>query len=94
MKKFKLFIGIDISKKWFDVSLTEDGEKSSMVHRQFKNTQKGFKAMYQWIKTQVECPLDEWLCCMEHTGVYTLKLCHYLECLGVVYILESALRIH
>ena len=37
MKKYVLFIGIDISKKWIDVSLSLDGQKSEMLHQVFDN---------------------------------------------------------
>ena len=37
MKNYGLFIGIDISKKWIDVSLAIDEDKKKMIHRQFDN---------------------------------------------------------
>jgi len=45
MKKYALFVGIDISKSWIDVSLTLDGQKASMPHRRFGNDLQGFAQM-------------------------------------------------
>lgn len=96
MKKYALFIGIDISKKWIDVSLTTDGNKTTMDHKQFANTIKGFKQMLEWLKPiakELEIATHEWLFCMEHTGVYTIPLSYFLEEQALDYILEVALRI-
>ena len=49
MKKYLLFIGIDISKKWIDVSLTIDGQRAHMKHRRFGNQAKSFAKMLKWI---------------------------------------------
>ena len=50
MKKYQLFIGIDISKKTIDVSLSTDGQKANMIHRVFSNNSKGFKKLLNWIR--------------------------------------------
>lgn len=71
----KIFIGIDISRQWIDVCVTTDGK--SILHRQFENNIKGFKAMIKWIK-EFSKQLNEWLICMEHTGIYALPLWYFL----------------
>jgi len=95
MKKYVLFIGIDISKKWIDVALTPDGQKDQMHHQRFSNKLKGFKKMMRWImkfiRQQNLAPC--FLFCMEHTGVYTFPLCYFLQEQGFDYVLDSALRI-
>lgn len=97
MKKYLLFIGIDISKKWIDVSLTIDGQKTHMKHRRFGNQTKSFAKMLQWIfsyaQAQQICDA-QWLFCMEHTGIYTLPLTFFLEQNQLDYVTESALRIN
>jgi len=95
MKKYVLFIGIDMSKKWFDASLTTDGDKKQMLHKQFNNTTSGFRQFINWIKKQARQSGIEgdWLFCLEHTGVYTLPLCVFLEQEAFDFVLESALRI-
>jgi len=97
MKKYGLFIGIDISKKWFDVALTLNGEKGEMIHRKFDNTPGGFIQLVEWVTRQSKklgiTGKTPWLFCMEHTGVYTLGLCAFLQERGLDYVMESGLRI-
>jgi transposase len=71
----KIFVGIDISKNWIDVCVTLDGKHIS--HRQFGNNLQGFKAMVKWIK-EFDSKLEEWLLCMEHTGIYGQPLWYFL----------------
>ncbi len=65
-QNFYYFIGIDISKKFFDVAIIENERTSSYV---FENTKKGTNAFIRLLKNQ-KIPLDNTLICMEHTGVY------------------------
>ena len=95
MQKYQLFIGIDISKKWIDVCLTFTGKKPEMPHRRFLNQANDFKKMLTFIsryagKHQIQ---GRWLFCMEHTGVYVLPLCSFLEEHALDYVLQSALAI-
>lgn len=95
MKNYGLFIGIDISKLWIDVSLALDGNKAKMLHCQFDNNLAGFKKLLAWIKKYVKANKvkQDWLFCMEHTGVYTLQLCVFLQERELDYALESGLQI-
>ncbi len=95
MKNYELFVGLDISKKWFDASITTNGKKSEMLHRRFNNSLKGFALLVKWLKGQSKklSINGPWLLCMEHTGIYTLPLCAFLEKNEIDYIIESALRI-
>ena len=95
MKKYSIFIGIDISKKWIDVSLTLDGQKVKMIHQRFSNQVKGFTQMLRWIKAyaQLHQADQHWLFCMEHTGVYGIPLNCFLEEQSLDYVLETPLRI-
>ena len=96
MKKYTLFIGIDISKSWIDVSLTLDGQKASMPHHRFANREKSFVRMQKWIDTfsrEHQLCSEQWLFCMEHTGVYTLPLTFFLQKHDYDYVVESALQI-
>lgn len=93
MKNFKLFIGIDVSKKTLDVALSLDGDKSSMVHRKFSNDLKGFKQMIKWIKSHTAIKSSKWFFGMEHTGLYVIRLCQFLENQKISYIIESPLRL-
>jgi len=81
MRKYKLFIGIDISKNWIDVCFSLNGKKSEMPHARFSNDKKGFAAMLKFLKSsgQYSKGLKQCIFCMEHTGVYSLALCRFLE---------------
>lgn len=95
MKNYVLFIGIDISKKWFDASLTVNGLKEQMAHKRLANTSDGFEKLIGWIhsKAQALGLNGPWLICLEHTGIYTLPLCVFLQEHSFDFVLESALRI-
>ena len=83
------FIGIDISKLTIDVWLYH-----AKKHMQFDNTQKGFKAMLAWIRTITKIPAtNQYLFCLENTGLYNLPFCSFADDQQLNYCLESALRI-
>ena len=73
-----LFIGIDFSKKKFDVSLLERDNPQQVKHNSFDNTQDGSKMLLKWIKTQTNINSENWLFCGEHTGLYGIILTEYL----------------
>lgn len=66
MKKDAL--GIDVSKKTFDVYLHQ-----LKLSNQFNNNKEGYKSLVKWLKTNKLNP-NEVLICMEHTGLYSLVL--------------------
>jgi len=95
MTKFVIFIGIDISKQWFDAALYWSGLEDALPGKRFDNKQKGFEAFLEWvnqqlIKHQVQ---GHWYVCMEHTGIYGLALAHFLEAKKTKVVMESPLRI-
>ena len=65
-KDFTYFIGIDISKKVFDVAIIQNQRTTSYV---FENSKKGTNAFIRLLKNQ-KIALPNTLICMEHTGVY------------------------
>lgn len=83
------FIGIDISKLTIDVWLYQ-----AKKHKQFENSEKGFKAMIKWIKqiTSIK-EAARYLFCLENTGLYNLPFCSFADDNQLNYCLESALRI-
>lgn len=76
MNKFKVFTGIDISKKTFDAALLF-AETGVLHHRCFSQTKEGFIAFVKWLNTQ-QIKLEETLICMEHTGLYTNGIIDFL----------------
>lgn len=69
MNKFKNYVGIDISKDYFDVVFIQD-LKSKSIHNQFENTVMGVRKLLTWLKS-LECTNTDTLLCMEHTGMYS-----------------------
>lgn len=69
MNKFKNYVGIDISKDYFDVAFIQD-LKSKSIHNQFENTVMGVRKLIIWLKS-LECKNTDTLFCMEHTGMYS-----------------------
>ncbi len=63
---YQFFIGIDISKRYFDVAILIGQRTTSYV---FENSRKGTNAFIRLLKNQ-KITLPNTLMCMEHTGVY------------------------
>jgi transposase len=74
---FTNFIGIDISKKTFDLALIKGNSTDNMVTAKFPNDYKGIVALEQFIRKQNLVKQDI-LFCIEHTGLYCRVLSSYL----------------
>lgn len=66
-------LGIDISKKTFDVALLMNNK---FKHKKFSNTTKGFVSLMSWLNKHGALSAH---CCMEATGVYGESLAEYLH---------------
>ncbi|OKL40267.1 IS110 family transposase [Pontibacter flavimaris] len=85
-------LGIDVSNDSLDVCLIRVSDGRQLCHK-LNNNPSGFRRMKAWLKQHgCEAGADT-LCCMEHTGMYTRQLVHYLLARGVHVWLESALQI-
>jgi transposase len=78
MSKLKNFVGIDISKLWFDAALIKTDNSFQIVHQQFVQKPEGFKKLQEWLSTHNVKIDDETLFCMESTGLYNTGLVNYL----------------
>lgn len=67
------FLGIDISKKTFDVALLLPSGKQK--HKKFPNTPDGFQGLFDWLQA---FDLTKIHACMEATNVYGNALAEYL----------------
>ena len=67
------FVGIDISKDYFDVAVEIDNK---WKHTQFSQTEKGFEALLRWIK---KFKVSDPQICMEATGAYWYELAEFLS---------------
>ena len=88
MEKYKLFVGIDISKDWIDAAFVN--ETTSMCQN-FSNCKKGYRSMLSWLKTFAKT--SQMLLCMEHTGLYGMPLWNYLAEHKICFVVENALHI-
>lgn len=68
----KNYLGIDVSKPWFDVSLLVviDHVKQSMITERFDNTVSGLKTFKAWLKINAITLDENSLLVIENTGVY------------------------
>lgn len=92
-KLIKNFVGIDISKSWFDAAVVMADNDFKTEYRQFEQTQKGFEQMLCWLKQNGINFVDQTLFCMEYTGIYNSGLVNYLvKCQAQLWV-EMPLRI-
>jgi transposase len=77
-KVLKNFIGIDISKSYFDAALIKVMHPGQSIHHQFSQCKNGFKKMLDWLKQQDVVLNDQTLFCMEYTGIYNTGLVNFL----------------
>lgn len=70
--KRKNYLGLDVSKLWFDVSLmiVVDHVKQSVVTARFDNSVAGIKAFKAWLKLHLVSYDENTLLVIENTGVY------------------------
>lgn len=92
MSKFKHFLGIDVSKEYFDAVLILDGNKENTIHNQFMNDSKGIKSLYQWLKKQ-GATAQNTLICLEYTGMYGKLIIRHLLSFNFSIWVEMSLKI-
>lgn len=91
----KCFLGVDVSKLWFDVSmLTIVGQvKQGMISERFDNNAAGFKKLTGWMKLH-KVPFDATtLVVIENTGVYHRMIWEYCNNKGLSLHIGNAARI-
>ena len=84
----KEFVGIDVSKNTLDVSLYH-----LKAHKVFANSQSGFNALLDWVGKQSGSSGASPVFCFEHTGIYSLGLCAFLQERTITYHLVPGLQI-
>lgn len=92
-KLFKNFVGIDISKKWFDAVLILLSDPGVVLHKQFIQNREGYEKMIEWLDQQGVLVDSQTLFCMEYTGLYNTGLVNYLVQYKAMIWVEMALRI-
>ena len=68
----KFFMGIDVSKLYFDLSLMKviDHQKHNVLTQRFDNTTAGIKTFHGWLKEQKVTFDEHSLLVIENTGIY------------------------
>lgn len=88
--KFNHFVGIDVSKKTFDVAIRESN--GSFIHSFFSNDRKGLRQFFKMLKEH-KIEFSNCLVCLEHTGIYTHLILKVLYDKGINIWLEQAINI-
>lgn len=86
--KINEIVGIDISKKDFDVRMHIGCELSS-----FMNDKKGFKQLIKWVKKTSSFDSKEIFYVFEHTGLYSYNLALFLTEKEIPFAMVSGLEI-
>lgn len=70
--KIKAYLGIDVSKQWFDLSFftVQNAIKKEMITQRFDNTLSGLKQMGKLLKQHQVTMNENSLLVIENTGVY------------------------
>ena len=84
---YSFFLGVDMSKEWFDAAIKHDSHPKTVKHHQFDNTTAGFQQLIKWLKQTSAVDLSQLFVCLEHTGVYTVPFCKFLAQKGICYTL-------
>ena len=88
----KVIIGIDVSKSWLDAHVLLMGSQEGHALR-IHNTVVGLTKLIKFINKQTKVNSDDWLFCMEHTGVYSYGLNSFLQERSIPQSMVNALAI-
>lgn len=71
-KQTCFFLGIDVSKLWFDITLMAvvNFQKQQMITERFDNTIKGLALLKKWLKAHKVTFDNDTLLVIENTGIY------------------------
>lgn len=91
MTNFVLFIGIDVSKSFIDISYYWMG--NPIYLGVFENSIKGYQDFIAELSRLSEVPRNDWFICFENTGPYSKELLYYLADQGFSCKEENPLKI-
>lgn len=92
----KLFIGIDVSKETFDVSIFDEIRMAAVYLSRYDNNDGGYQTMLRDLQMNTcsnGISSGQWLFCCETTGCYDKPLCMWIAAHGMAIWRESALEI-
>lgn len=91
----KCFIGVDVSKLWFDVCMMLIDQKGNrqILRERFDNDSTGFKKLTQWLRLH-KVPLDHnTLVVIENTGIYHRQIWQYCNQKGLPICIVNAAQL-
>jgi transposase len=91
--KFIHFAGIDVSKKWIDVCVLINGDKSELHQQRFEQNKQGFAELKKWLIKLTANQVQQLFICIENTGLYDDALLYFLTDKGFTVCLENAAKI-
>ncbi len=91
----QFFIGIDVSKLWFDLALltVTNHQKGQVITQCFDNDAAGIKALHQWLKKQQVSFDSNTLVVIENTGIYHRHIWSYCSKVNLPLHIGNAARI-
>lgn len=88
--KFKFFLGVDVSKSTLDIAVRD--ESKVLFHTQIENSEVGLETLLKRLRNSgIDC--KETLFCLEHTGIYSSILLHFLYRGSLSIWVQSAIEI-
>lgn len=78
-EEVRFYLGIDVSKLWFDISVMAviDHKKQPLQTKRFDNSPEGLKQLDKWLKLQSVSFDEHSLLVIENTGVYHRLIWEY-----------------
>lgn len=92
MKKYELFIGIDVSKLKLDVHFLPSEASFKQFHFVVENNEKGIKKILKELDKQ-GFSFEKCLICFENTGVYSMPLAIFFNKLDAHYWIVPAIEV-
>jgi transposase len=92
-KRIENYIGIDVSKLWFDISIMSviNHVRQEMITERYENTPEGIKQMHKALKSRKISFDGDSLLVLENTGVYHRLIWEYCSTHGLpIYIGNAA----
>jgi transposase len=89
--KYNVFIGVDVSKETLDFVVLVAGTK--LFHMQVTNNKRGINLFFKRFKKEVKFSMDQWLFCMEHTGIYCTPMLEFAVEKDLAIWVENAAKI-
>jgi len=89
--EYKWSIGIDVSKATLDFVVLEG--VATRFHMQVSNDKKGISSFYKRLVKEVNTKKDQWLFCLEHTGIYCNPFLEFATSKDLIVWLEDVKRI-